>query len=100
LRARAAHFAEDLEDLVATGQGERAAHASRVLEWIVDARHLAEFHRAVHVPRQPQLFEVSDVAQIPDDRAHQRVVLLAQLVVRQRLDQLNRSRTALREAAR
>jgi hypothetical protein len=61
-----------------------------MLERIVEARHLAELHRPVHVPVEPQFLEVRDVAQVPDDRTHQDIVLNAEFVVGQRLDQPNR----------
>ena len=70
-----------LEHSVERRQVERAAHAARMLERIVHARHLAELDRSVEIPVEPQLLEVRDVAEVPDDGAHQRIVLLAKLVV-------------------
>ena len=66
------------------------ATTSRMLERVVDPRHLAELHRAVHVPVEPQLFEVRDVPQIPDNGAHQRIVLHPEIFVGNRLGQPDR----------
>src|SRR4030095_1781132 len=91
------NLGQDLEHLVATWQIERAANATRMLERIVDPRHLAEFDFAVHVPREPHLLEVCDVAEIPDDWTHQRIVLHAQVFIAERLDEPNRSSACLAE---
>lgn len=54
-----------------------------MLEWIVQAGHFGELDVAVEVLRQPQLLEMGDVAEIPDDRAHQRVVLAMKVLIGQ-----------------
>ena len=84
-----AHLGQDLEHLLTAGQVQGTADPPRVLERIVDAGHLAELHGAVDVPVEPQLLEVGDVAEVPDDRAHERIVLHSEIVVRERLDQPN-----------
>ena len=83
------HPAADLvHDLAAFGAGPGSGSAPRVaprmLEGIVHPRHLHELDRAVEVAGEPELLEVRDVTQVPEDRAHQRIVLGVQILVRQR----------------
>src|SRR5687768_15051542 len=54
-----------------------------MLERVVHAGHLRKFDSATQVTREPELFEVSDVAYVPDDRAHERVVLPVKVLVRE-----------------
>src|SRR5687768_4650468 len=61
-----------------------------MLEGIEEAGHFDELDWTVEVLRQPELLEVSDVPQIPDDRAHEGIVLQAQVSVRERLNQQER----------
>jgi hypothetical protein len=53
-----------------------------MLEWIVHSRHLEELNRTIEVLGEPQLLEVRYVADIPDNRAHERVVLSMQVLIR------------------
>src|SRR3954471_20027169 len=54
-----------------------------MLEGIVEPRHLREFDGTVEILGEPKLLEMGDVPHVPDDRAHQWVVLLVQILVRQ-----------------
>jgi hypothetical protein len=54
-----------------------------MLERIVYAGHLRKLDRSIQVLGKPELFEVRDMTNIPDDWAHQRVVLPVQVFVRQ-----------------
>ena len=58
-----------------------------MLEGIVQPRHLDELDRSVEVMSEPQLFEVRDMTQIPDDGTHQRIVLKPEILVAERRDQ-------------
>src|SRR5256885_33551 len=57
------------------GQWQGAAHPAWMVERIVHPRHFDEFHLSVEVPIEPQLFEVSDVSEVPEDWTHQWIVL-------------------------
>ena len=72
------------------GSASAPAGAARMLERVVQPRHLHELDRPVEVAREPQLLEVGDVAQVPEDRAHQRIVLRAEVLVAQRRHQQQR----------
>jgi hypothetical protein len=78
-------------------QPQRPALASGMLERIEQTRHLDELDRAIEISGEPQLLEVSDVPQIPDDRAHERIVLEPQLGVGKRLNQEKRPGSSFRE---
>src|SRR5262245_44341595 len=54
---------------------------------------VAHLRPRIDRPDRPLLLEVGDVAEVPDDRAHERAVLLRQLLVVERLDQLEGART-------
>jgi hypothetical protein len=61
--------------------------APGVLEGVVEPRHFHELDLPIQVPRQPELFEMRDVPQIPEDRAHQRVMLSPEILIRERTQQ-------------
>src|ERR1041384_2127446 len=71
-----------------------------MLERIVNARHLAEFHRTLEVANEPELLEMSDVPEVPDDGTHQRIVLRVQIVFGERLDERERACARFLEANR
>jgi hypothetical protein len=52
-----------------------------MLERIVQARHLRELYRSIEILGEPELLEVSDVSDIPDDGTHQRIVLDVKILV-------------------
>ena len=79
-------------------QLQLAAHSARMLERVVDARHLSELDRPLEIPHEPQLLEMRDVPEIPDDGTHQRIVLPVEILLRQRFDEEQRARTRLVEA--
>jgi hypothetical protein len=68
-----------------------------MLEGIEETRHLDELDRTIEVPRQPQLFEMRDVPEIPDDGAHERTMLQPQLMVGKRLKQQERPGPSFRQ---
>ena len=71
-----------------------------MLERVVEARHLAELDRPVEILREPQLLEVRDVPEVPDDGTHQRIVLPVQILVRHRgYEQQRSSRASVRRSA-
>ena len=69
-----------------------------MFEWIEDPRHLAEFDRSLEIAHEPQLLEVRDVTEVPDDGTHQGVVLGVQVVVGERLHELERASARFVEA--
>ena len=66
-----------------TGSGSAPALAPGVLEGIEEPGHLDELDRAVEVAGEPELLEIGNVTQIPEDRAHERIVLGTELLVGQ-----------------
>ena len=82
-----ANLAKPREHLLERRQRKRGALRSRVLERVVHPRHLRELDRPTQVPGEPELFKVRDVPDIPDDRAHERIVLPMQIHVRQFRDE-------------
>jgi hypothetical protein len=80
----AADLVHDAATLAQPGKRQRAALAARVLERVVHAGHFHEFDRAVEVSGEPELLEMGDMAQIPQDRAHQRIMLQPELLVGER----------------
>jgi hypothetical protein len=78
-------------------QPQPATLAPRMLEGIEETGHLDELDGTVEVPGQPELLEVSDVPEIPDDWAHERIVLQAELSVGQRLHQQERPGSSFRK---
>ena len=59
-----------------------------MLEGIVHPRHLRELDRPFDVVREPERLEVHDVPQIPEDRAHQGIVLAAEILLAHGRDEL------------
>jgi hypothetical protein len=82
-----ANFLHHLATFCKGWQPERPALTSGMLEGIEETRHLHELDRSIEVPGQPQFFEMRDVPEIPDDRAHERVMLQPQLRVSKWLNQ-------------
>src|SRR3954464_11125419 len=58
-----------------------------MIEGIVQPGHLRELDRTVEISRQPPFLEVRDMTNVPDDWAHQRIVLSMQVLVRQARDE-------------
>jgi hypothetical protein len=52
-----------------------AACASGVLEWIEEARHLYKLDGPVEVASEPELLEMRDMTQVPEEWAHEGIVL-------------------------
>jgi len=71
-----------------------------VLERVVQPRHLGELDRAVEILREPELLEVRDMANVPDDGTHQRIVLLMQILVGQPGYEQDRPRARLDKEVR
>ena|SRR5436305_1244711 len=71
-----------------------------MLEWIVHPWHLDEFDFSVEVAVEPKLLERANVAKVPEDGAHEWIVLLVEVLFAHRLDQTERARARLREQAR
>src|SRR5687768_3505964 len=80
-------FRKSPQHLVERRQRKRCAFRPRMLERVVHPGHLRKLYRPAQVPRQPQLLEVRDVSDIPDDRTHQGIMLPVKIVVRQARDQ-------------
>jgi len=78
----APHLVDVLECLVSIEQWQVAACPARVVEGVV---HLIETRivcgPSVDSAQQPQFFEVADVAEVPHQRTHDRVVLAMDVVV-------------------
>jgi hypothetical protein len=55
-----------------------------MLEGIVQPGHLHELYRTIEVARQPELLEMGDVPQIPQNGAHESIVLTPEIFVGQR----------------
>ncbi len=79
------------------GERQPAAHPARMLERVEQPGHLAELDRSVEVAREPELLEVCDVSEVPHDRAHQRIVLPAQVVVAEGAQEEQRPRARFGE---
>src|SRR5215207_2295144 len=67
---------------------ESTAHSAWVLEGVENAGHLSELDRAFEVSDKPQLLEVRNVAEVPDDRTHERIVLRMQVRLGERLNEV------------
>jgi hypothetical protein len=52
-----------------------------MLERVEHPGHLDELDGALEVASEPELLEMGDVSQIPQDRAHQRIVLAPQILI-------------------
>src|ERR1700682_2722147 len=62
-----------------------------MLKRVVQAGHLRKLDRAIQILGEPELLEVRDVPDVPDDRTHQRIVLPMQILVRKSGYQQRRS---------
>jgi hypothetical protein len=69
------------------GQAKRAPLAAGMLKGIEEARHFDELDRTIEVMSEPELLEVRYVSEIPEDRAHQGIMLHLELLVRQGRDE-------------
>src|SRR5436190_12487104 len=69
-----------------------------MLERVVDTRHLSELDRSLEIPNEPQFLEVGDVAQIPDDGTHERIMLSVEVVLAERIDEEKRPGARLVES--
>ena len=87
-------LAEVGEGLPAAGERQVVPRRARVADGVVHpvARVVADLRPRVDRAERPLLLEVRDVAEVPDDRAHEGAVLLDQLLVVERLDQLQGAR--------
>jgi hypothetical protein len=54
-----------------------------MLERVVQPRHLGELDWAIQILSEPELLEVRDVPDVPDDRTHQRIMLSMKILVRE-----------------
>jgi hypothetical protein len=61
-----------------------------MLEGVKKPGHLDELYGATQVTGKPQLLEIGDVPQIPKDWTQERIVLRAELLIRERLQQQER----------
>ncbi len=64
---------------------------ARMLEGVVHPRHFRELDGAVEILCQPELLEVCDVSQVPQNRAHQRIVLAMKLLIGKTFDKKERA---------
>jgi len=82
------HFSPNLVHyrpaLVDSGQAKGTPLTPGMFERIEEARHFNELDWPVQVTGEPKFLKVRYVPKIPEDRAHQRIVLGVQLVLRQR----------------
>ena len=78
------HLVDVLECFVSIEQGKVTTRPARIVEGVV---HLVESRivgrPSVELAQQPQLFEVADMAEVPHQRAHDRVMLAVDVVVGQ-----------------
>ena len=92
-RSPFAHGGEVGERLVAAQVREVAALGARRLERVVDLGQLRSHQgEAAAAVREPQVLERGDVAEIPDERAHQRRVDALERAVVQVRDERERAR--------
>ncbi len=83
----AAHLVEIFICLRAVEKRQVAADPARVVERVVHAVvGLVVSGPAADLAQQPVLLEIADVAHVPNDRAHDPVELLVDVVVAQRID--------------
>jgi hypothetical protein len=79
------------QNLGETGECQCRALVAGMLHGIEQSRHFHELDFAVQIPGQPEFFEVRNVAEVPDDRAHERIVLDPEIVGCERPNQLERA---------
>ena len=76
-------------DLIGTKDGQLASDLAGLLDRVVELAEVsAQWLASADTPDQPELLEVPDVAEVPDQRAQDRVVDPIELLVGERLDQL------------
>jgi len=76
-------------DLIGPQDRQLAADLPRLLDRVVELAEIASQRLPAADPLdEPELLEVGDVPEVPDQRAENRVVYPVELLLRQRLDQL------------
>jgi hypothetical protein len=58
-----------------------------MLEGVIESRHLNELNRPLEISGEPELLKMSYVPEVPEDRAHQRIVLHPEIVIGERRQQ-------------
>src|SRR6185312_12867813 len=91
------NLVHDATTLTEAREWERAPLAAGMLERVEHPGHLDELDGALEVASEPELLEMGDVSQIPQDRAHQRIVLAPQILIAQRGDQEHGPRSGLEQ---
>ena len=86
--SRLPHFAQILERRGRRRQGELGAGGARVLEGVVKAVTVRTKLAVTHGAHQPELLEVGDVSEVPDDRAEEITDLATQVILGQGLGEL------------
>ncbi len=95
-----AHLLEVALGLRPAQIGQLAAARSRGLEGVVDLGELGVQERQAPVAvSQPEILEARDVAEVPDERAHQRGVNAFEILVRHAGHERERLRACLRQSA-
>ena len=98
LERASARLGHVLERLGAPEVGQVAALGPRGLGGVVDVRELGpEWRQRARPLRQPEILERRDVAEIPDERAHQRVVDAVEVLVADALHKCERAPARLGE---
>jgi hypothetical protein len=88
VEAVAAHVLDERAGLAGAEERERRTAVTGLLERVVDLVELGLARvLALELAAQPQLLEVADVGEIPDERRLERRELARQLVVRERCEQ-------------
>src|SRR6476469_528466 len=78
-------------------QRKTGASCARMLEWIVHPGHFRKFNRAIEILSQPELFEMRNVSQVPQNWAHERIMLSQQIFLSETVDEQERSLARFRE---
>jgi hypothetical protein len=101
LKGALAHFGEVGAQLGVAQDRQLTSGLARILDRVVEAAELT-VQRLTAADRlhQPKLLEVGDVAEVPGQRAEQRRVDVVELLVVERLDQLQRACAGLGETLR
>jgi hypothetical protein len=98
LEHRGAHAAQVSPAPLEVRKRERATRGARVFERIVHPTQTFSVRPLLReLLEEPHLLEVSDVPEIPYDRTHERVVLRAEVALRQRADEELGARAGLGE---
>ncbi len=86
-----AHGRDVLEDLAAAEEGNVAAHGARGLEGVIEVGEVAAQQRlAAMAMHDPEILVGGDVAEVPVQRAHQRVLDALEVVVVEARDERER----------